>query len=187
MQLGFKTREEFRQWLAEHHNSEKELWLVFYKKNSGVQSINYEEAVCEALCFGWIDSLVHGIDKEKYEQKFTPRNPKSNWSDLNKRRVKRLIDEGKMTDAGMKLITYNLSDPLEETTPAKKKEYLKLPDKYMQILAGDVDAFAYFNKIPPSHRHEYASYIMDAKKEETRLRRLGKVIETLKEQKHRLF
>lgn len=187
MQLSFKTRDEFRQWLSEHHSSEKELWLVFYKKNSGVQSINYDEAVCEALCFGWIDSLVHGIDKEKYEQKFTPRNPKSNWSDLNKRRVKRLIADGKMTDAGMKLITYNLNAPLEETTTAQKKEYMELPDKYMQILACDVYAFAFFNKIPQSHRHEYAHYVMEAKKEETQLRRLDRIIATLKEQKHRLF
>jgi uncharacterized protein YdeI (YjbR/CyaY-like superfamily) len=187
MHQSFKTHNEFRQWLAGHHSSEKELWLVLYKKNSGVQSINYEEAVCEALCFGWIDSLARSIDEEKYMQKFTPRNPKSNWSDLNIRRARRLFAEGKMTDAGLKLINFDINQTDKGKDMKEKKKYTKLPENYMQILAGDETVLAYFNRIPPSNRHEYASYIMEAKKEETRLRRLDKVIETLKEQTHRLF
>jgi len=99
--LYMPDRDEWRRWLADHHRTEREAWLLFYKKHTGKTGISYEDAVEEGLCFGWIDSLAQRIDDEKYAQKFSPRKPKSNWSESNKQRVRRLLREGKMTEAGL--------------------------------------------------------------------------------------
>src|SRR5437762_12051170 len=99
-----KTRKAWRKWLEKNHTKQPGLWLIYYKKNSGKSRVLYDEAVEEALCFGWIDSIMKPLDEEKYMQKFTPRNVKSVWSGWNKKRVEKLIAEGSMTDAGMKMI-----------------------------------------------------------------------------------
>ena len=99
--LYVTTRDEWRAWLAEHHDTEREVWLVSYKKHTGRPQIPYDDAVEEALCFGWIDSLVKTIDDERFAQKFSPRKGKSNWSESNKRRVRKLVREGRMTEAGL--------------------------------------------------------------------------------------
>jgi uncharacterized protein YdeI (YjbR/CyaY-like superfamily) len=103
-------REEWRDWLALHHSSEKEAWLVIYKKNSGKQTISYVDAVEEALCFGWIDSAVKKLDDESHAQKFSPRRPGSNWAESNKQRVRALIASGRMTEAGLAAVTFPLDD-----------------------------------------------------------------------------
>ena len=92
--------QQFCEWLVENHQIKKEIWLVIYKKSSGKPTISYNEAVEEALCFGWVDSMVKSIDKEKYVQRFTPRRRVSNWTEANKAKARRLIQEGKMTEAG---------------------------------------------------------------------------------------
>jgi len=102
--LYVDSRSKWRKWLEKFHDKEKEIWLVFYRKNSGKPRISYNDAVEEALCFGWIDSIEKGIDDEKFAQRFTPRKPKSNLSDSNKERVKRLIKEGKMTKSGLAVL-----------------------------------------------------------------------------------
>lgn len=94
--LEVKTREEWRRWLEKNYQKEKEIWFVFFKKSSGKKSITYNEAVEEALCFGWIDSMEKSIDEEKYALRFTPRNPKTPYSQTNIERLKRLIKEGKV-------------------------------------------------------------------------------------------
>jgi len=99
--LYLKNRDEWRRWLEKNHKREPEIWLIYYKKHTKKSSIPYNDAVEEALCFGWIDSTVKGIDGEKYAQRFSPRKPKSNWSEPNKERIERLIKEGKMTPAGL--------------------------------------------------------------------------------------
>ena len=98
--LYVSDREQWRAWLAEYHDKEQEIWLIYYKKGSGKARIPYNDAVEEALCYGWIDSIVKGIDDKKYTQRFTPRKPKSNLSAMNRERVHRLLEQGKMTDAG---------------------------------------------------------------------------------------
>ena len=102
--LYVAKREEWRKWLEKFHDKEKEIWLVNYKKNSCKLSIPYNDAVEEALCFGWIDSIEKGIDSERFAQRFTRRKPKSQWSETNKERVKSLIKEGKMTKAGLAVL-----------------------------------------------------------------------------------
>ena len=98
----FATREEFRTWLEEHHDTATELWVGLHKKGSGRPSITWSEAVDEALCFGWIDSVRHGIDDESYMNRFTPRKPNSAWSAINIRRVEELRKQGRMHAAGLK-------------------------------------------------------------------------------------
>jgi uncharacterized protein YdeI (YjbR/CyaY-like superfamily) len=98
--LYVTTRKGFRDWLIKNHKARKEIWLVQYKKAAKKPSIKYTEAVEEAICFGWIDGFEKGMDAERYATRFTPRRPKSNWTETNKERARKLIAEGKMTEAG---------------------------------------------------------------------------------------
>ena len=98
--LYVTQREDFRKWLDDNHKSKKEIWLIQYKKAAKKPSINYVEAVEEALCFGWIDNTEKSMDAERYATRFSPRRPKSNWTETNKERARRMIAEGKMTEAG---------------------------------------------------------------------------------------
>ena len=98
--LYVTNRDDFRKWLEENHKSKKEIWLIHYKKAAKKPSINYVEAVEEALCFGWVDGLQKGMDTERYVLRFSPRRPQSNWTETNRERARRLIAEGKMTEAG---------------------------------------------------------------------------------------
>ena len=100
--------QEWREWLAQHHRDRKEIWLVYYKKTSGKMGITYEESVEEALCFGWIDGAIKGIDQHTYAGRFTPRRAKSPWSDSNRARVARLLRDGRMTGAGLAILPADL-------------------------------------------------------------------------------
>ncbi len=102
------SRHEWREWLAQNHRIYKEIWLIYYKKTSGKTGISYEESVEEALCFGWIDGAIKGIDQETYAGRFTPRRPKSPWSDSNRNRVVRLLRDGRMTEAGLAVLPADL-------------------------------------------------------------------------------
>ncbi len=102
------SRQEWRQWLEQHHRDYKEIWLIYYKKTSGKKGITYEESVEEALCFGWIDGANKGIDQETYAGRFTPRRAKSPWSDSNRERVARLLLEGRITEAGLAALPADL-------------------------------------------------------------------------------
>jgi uncharacterized protein YdeI (YjbR/CyaY-like superfamily) len=95
------TREEFREWLEKNHRIKKEIWLIQYKKFTQKPSIPYVEAVEEAICFGWIDGFEKGMDDQRYAKRFTPRRQKSNWTDTNIERAQKMIEEGKMTEAGL--------------------------------------------------------------------------------------
>ena len=101
------SRQQWREWLAQHHADRKEIWLIYYKKSSGKTGISYEESVEEALCFGWIDGTNKGIDEETYAGRFTPRRPRSHWSASNRARVARLLQEGRMTEAGLAVLPTN--------------------------------------------------------------------------------
>ena len=99
-----KNRKAWREWLQKNHDKKAGVWLIYYKKGSGKSRVSYDDAVEEALCFGWIDSIMHPIDEYKYKQKFTPRKTKSVWSALNKRRIEKLIEQQLMMPAGLALI-----------------------------------------------------------------------------------
>jgi uncharacterized protein YdeI (YjbR/CyaY-like superfamily) len=102
--IHFATAAEWRAWLERHHPTEADVWLLIYKKHSGTPSVTVDQAVEEALCFGWIDSSMQPIDEERYALRFTPRRKGSNWSERNKGRVATLIEEGRMTEAGLAMI-----------------------------------------------------------------------------------
>jgi uncharacterized protein YdeI (YjbR/CyaY-like superfamily) len=102
--LHVTSREEWRRWLADHHRERKEIWLVFHKKASGKPSVSYDDAVEEAICYGWIDSQVKSIDEEKFARRFTPRRQGSNWSRYNEARALNMLRQGKMTHAGEELL-----------------------------------------------------------------------------------
>jgi uncharacterized protein YdeI (YjbR/CyaY-like superfamily) len=100
-ELYVANRDDWRAWLKENHDARKEVWLIYYKKQTGKPSISYDDSVEEALCFGWVDSIIKKIDDEKFARKFTPRTGKSTWSEANKKRVEKMIREGKMTETGL--------------------------------------------------------------------------------------
>jgi uncharacterized protein YdeI (YjbR/CyaY-like superfamily) len=110
------TADEWREWLARHHSTKKEIWLIYYKKSSGKTAISYEESVEQALCFGWIDGAIKGIDADTYAGRFTPRRAKSPWSESNRERVARLLKDGRMMEAGVAVLPDDLR--VIETSPS---------------------------------------------------------------------
>ena len=147
----FVSAEAFRAWLEQHHDSESEIWVCYYKRGSGKQSITWPESVDEALCFGWIDSVRKSLDDERYVNRFTPRRKGSVWSAANIRRVGELTKQGRMRPAGV--------EAFEDRFRSKKR------------------AWAFFEKSPRSYRQAAIRWVMTAKREETRERRLGQLIE----------
>ncbi len=147
--LHVTDREAWRRWLAAHHATEPEIWLVYANKASGKPRIPYNDAVEEALCFGWIDSIVKSLDAQHAAQRFSPRRPRSNLSEMNKVRIARLIERGKMTQAGIESVRHLLDG--EFTLPADIEEALRadaetwrnfqaFPESYKRIRAGFIDA-----------------------------------------------
>ncbi len=174
------TREQWREWLQEYHQTETVIWLEYYKKHTGKPSIPYNDAVEEALCFGWIDSTVRRIDEERYMQKFTPRKMKSTWSVSNVIRVKKLTKQGKMTAKGLELYQFAKNQNLLPDPSLKQKP--KVPDTpswFEEALDKNPAARSHFNKLAPSYRRNYIGWIMNAKQVETKLRRLGEAINML--------
>lgn len=182
--LYVPDRAAWHAWLEQHSTTEQEVWLIYYKKGSGKPRISYEDAVEEALCFGWIDSLVQRMDEEKYAQKFTPRKNSSQWSVLNKYRIVKLVKEGRMTEAGLAKVDFDLEEVnAEDIQPAGNKVEPELPRYIQQILMENEITWQNFNSLAPSHRRNYLRWIMDAKKEETRMRRAREALELLKQNK----
>ena len=176
----FKTPSSFRQWLAANHNKSKELWVGFYKKDSGKPSITWPESVDEALCFGWIDGIRKSLDDESYVIRFSPRKPNSIWSAVNIRNVERLIKEKRMEAPGV-------------TAYAARKEYrsgiysyeqrpAELVEPYARIFKRNKTAWKFFQAQPPSYRKMMTWYILSAKREETRAQRLATLIEACEKQ-----
>jgi uncharacterized protein YdeI (YjbR/CyaY-like superfamily) len=181
--LYLKTREDWRAWLATHHASETEIWLIYFKKHAPKPSIPYGHAVEEALCFGWIDSIVKKIDEDRYAQKFTPRRDHTKWSPSNKQRMRRLIAAGKMTQAGLAKIDPTILTEEPKTKPAPKNQNPTLPQFIKKALIANPKAWKYFQSLAPGYRRLYVRWIMSAKKEETRYRRLQQALSLLRQNK----
>ncbi|HTC31818.1 MAG TPA: YdeI/OmpD-associated family protein [Bryobacteraceae bacterium] len=163
-------RAEWRRWLAKNFARSDEIWLVFYKKAAGKPGVSYEHAVEEALCFGWIDGQKKKLDEECYAFRFTPRKPRSAWSKSNLERVERLIASGKMMPSGLK--AYN-SGERREVAPLPTTMPKKLEDRFRKQRA----AWTNYAKFPPGYRRVTAGWVASAKKEDTRIKRLEKLIE----------
>ena len=169
-------RAAWRSWLAENAATGTEIWLVYYKKETGIPCVDYLDSLEEALCFGWVDSLIQKIDEERYARKFTPRKPRSKWSALNRHLVAKLIRQGLMTEVGLARVDY--PHP-EVETPRPRPENLPLPDWLESAIKTSPLAWDNFKKLPPSHQRRYIAWILDAKREETRQKRLREAIRLL--------
>jgi uncharacterized protein YdeI (YjbR/CyaY-like superfamily) len=181
--LYVSTRNEWRSWLEKNGTKESVIWLIFYKKHSGKRSLPYSDAVEEALCFGWVDSIIKRFDDEKYIQKFTPRKEKSTWSALNVRRVREMIKAGRMTERGMALFRYAEENGLLPESDHKLKKDLVIPEFVADALSENKKAENYFNTLAPSYKRLYILWIMNAKQEETRMKRVREMIGLLNEGK----
>ncbi len=183
-ELYVKNRDDWRDWLKVNHAIKKEIWLIYYKKHTGKPRIPYDDAVEEALCFGWIDSIVKKIDDEKYAQKFTPRKYTSGWSEPNKRRVERMIKLGQMTEAGMAKIRAAKKNGQWDKTVASKQIWA-MPEELENALNANKKAKSYFDSLTPSYQRQYIGWIASAKRDETREKRIKEAINLL-EQKQKL-
>jgi uncharacterized protein YdeI (YjbR/CyaY-like superfamily) len=174
-----KHRAEWRDWLAEHHDKETEIWLVYYKKGTGVASVDYESSVEEALCYGWVDSIIKKIDDRKYARKFTPRKDDSKWSPSNIKRVKKLIKEELMTEAGLqKVEAAKQSGKWDE--PVQRPELsFEMHPEFGEALEKNKQAKETFENLAPTYQKQYLGWIEVAKRPETREKRIKESIRLL--------
>jgi uncharacterized protein YdeI (YjbR/CyaY-like superfamily) len=148
--LYVANRKAWRAWLAAHHSREKEIWLLYYKKQSGKPRIPYNDAVEEALCYGWIDSTLKPVDSERYAQRFTPRKPKANWSAMNIERLRRLLRQRKVTKAGLEAASSVLERA--RTRPAKMTSHREIPPDILRALKSDPATWRNFSRFPASYK-----------------------------------
>jgi len=168
-----RTPEQWRRWLADHHDSESEVWLVFHKRHTGRASIAYEDAVDEALCFGWVDSLIKRLDDARYARKFTPRKLDSKWSTANRKRYAQLKASARLMPAGVNRAPTDRSSDAPRPSPSKVPRYIQ------EALGKRPTARRYFESLAPSYRRMYIGWIDSAKQQETKMRRLQEAIRLL--------
>lgn len=169
-----KTRKAWRQWLEKHHQTEPSVWLIIYHKSSDTPSVYYDEAVEEALCFGWIDSTALKRDAESKYQYFCPRKLKSNWSKLNRERAERMIAAGKMTGKGQELI--DLAKRTGTWEALVDIQNSVIPEDLQKLLNKNKTALRYFNAFPPSSKRIILEWIGNARQAETRKRRVEETV-----------
>src|SRR5207247_2954461 len=155
-----KNRKEWRAWLAQHHRAAPEIWLVYYKKDSGKPRIPYNHAVEEALCYGWIDSLLKPIDARRYAQRFSPRKPTRVLSPMNRERVRRLIAEKRMTKAGLA----SISHVFDHKRDTKKKLPARIPADILRRLKRDAVVWRNFQRFPESYKRIRIAWIAAARR-----------------------
>ncbi len=171
----FKSQSDLRKWFAKHHLTSQELWAGYYKKSSGKPSITWPESVDEALCVGWIDGIRKSVDEDSYTIRFTPRKQRSTWSAVNIKRAQELIDQGLMQQAGLK--AFQAREENRSGIYSYEQRSPELPDPYQRLLKKNPAAWKFFQAQPPSYRRAANWYVLSAKKEETRLKRLEQLIE----------
>jgi uncharacterized protein YdeI (YjbR/CyaY-like superfamily) len=184
--LHFINGNDWRNWLCENHSAHKEVWLIFYKNKK--PTITYESSVEEALCFGWIDSIIKKIDEEKYARKYTPRTNTLKWSASNIKRIRKLIAEGKMEEAGYSKLDKTLYDPIKKVIliaeePEQKAKELVVPDFIIAFFGNYPIALQNFKALAPSHKKQYVLWINNAKTEPTIQKRLNEAVNLLNENK----
>jgi uncharacterized protein YdeI (YjbR/CyaY-like superfamily) len=173
MKLHFKDRASWRKWLNQNHRACREVWLVFYKKHTGKTNITYDAAVEEALCYGWIDSIVKRLDSDRYARKFTPRKPGSIWSVTNRRRYEALRSRGKLAAAGLK------RGPTGDREYAPRPSVSELPADIEERFRAVPQAWQSFKRLAPSYTRAYIGWIESAKREATKEKRLCEAVTLL--------
>jgi len=175
----FSTADKLREWFLKNHDKKDELLIGFYKVNSGKKSISYQDAIDEALAFGWIDGIRKGIDDISYNTRFTPRRKNSIWSQINIKRIEYLQQLGKMHPAG--LAAFNSRDPERTNLYSFEQKEHRLREDYEEKFKRSRKAWEFFQSKPPSYRKPAIHWVMSAKQEPTRLRRLEQLIHFSKE------
>jgi uncharacterized protein YdeI (YjbR/CyaY-like superfamily) len=168
------SRAAWREWLERCHDTEQNVWLVIFKKESGVPSVTYDEGVDEALCFGWVDSSINKRDELSFYQYFARRKPKSNWSKVNKEKVTRLTEQGLMRPAGQAMI--DLAKRTGTWTALDAVENLTVPDDLQAALELNPQALEYFTAFPRSAKRGILEWLMNAKTEATRGKRVAEIV-----------
>ncbi len=168
LELG--SRAEWRRWLRQHHRSAHEIWLVYYRKGSGQERIAYNDAVEEALCFGWIDSIVRSIDETRFAQRFSPRKPKTPYSPANQERMRRLIAEGKVSKRVLEAIRLQTSEPGLQLKSdvfglgSESAPRLVVARDILAAIKADKQAWAHYRKLPPGYKRIRIGFIEGARK-----------------------
>jgi uncharacterized protein YdeI (YjbR/CyaY-like superfamily) len=176
--IPFNNPKELHKWLAKHHQQTSGIWLRIYKKASGKSTVTYQEAVDEALCYGWIDGQKRSYDTESYIQKFTPRRPKSPWSKINTGKVERLIKAGRMKPAGLKQIEGAKADG-RWAKAYDSSSTAKMPQDFMRAVSKNKKAKAFFATLTKANTYAIFYRLQSAKKPETRERRMKQILEML--------
>jgi len=178
--IHFESASDFHNWLKKNHATSTGIKMIFYKKHLQ-KGITYTDALDEALCYGWIDSILNKLDEERYTIKFTPRKNTTHWSEVNQNKVYRLMAEGRMTEAGLKKIDSYLKTGRVEwpALPASEKTAFSVPEFITQELSKHEPALQNFNKLAPSHKKHYVLWITQAKRPETVQKRIQEAISLL--------
>lgn len=174
--LFFPTPKDFRDWLDANHDKQTEQWVGFYKKATKIPSITWPESVDQALCYGWIDGIRKSIDEKSYKIRFTPRKPKSHWSNVNIKKIEELISSGQMKEPG--LAAWEKRTEENSGKASFEQDKVVLAKAYEKKLKANKKAWQYFSNATPSYRKQTTWWVMSAKKEETRLRRLSILIQS---------
>lgn len=169
------SAKEWRKWLKKNHQSERSVWLIIYKKGSKVPSVYYSEAVDEALCFGWIDSKANKRDEDSYYQYFAKRNPKSKWSQINKEKVEKLLAKNLMSPAGLEMI--QIAHETGTWTALDEVENIIIPPDLEKAFAENNTALTNWDNFPRSAKRGILEWLLNAKKNETRIKRINETVE----------
>jgi len=173
--LDFRTRSEWRSWLEENPTRGKGVWLTLYKKGSSLEGLRYDEAVEEATCYGWIDGRMQSVDGDRFRQWFSPRRRNSPWSNLNRGRAERMMEAGLMAEAGYAEVEKAKANGRWESSYTSRVAP-EVPDDLIEALRGDEGAWANWEAFTNSVKLMYARWVLDAKREETRARRISEVV-----------
>ena len=171
----FLSGDEWRRWLSDNQSEAPEIWVVIQKKRSKKLGLRYEEAVDEAVCFGWIDGKMNRIDEDSFILRFSPRRKNSIWSRLNRERAERMIAAGRMAEAGLTSIEEAKSNGRWDSAYSSREEP-DVPEDLEAVLRRSPPAWKNFNEFPNSTKFQYVHWVEDAKREKTRLRRIGEVV-----------
>ena len=172
--LYFKTQKEMRKWFEKNHKKENELFAGFYKISSGKPSVTWSQSVDEALCFGWIDGIRRSVDEESYCIRFTPRNPKSNWSAVNIKKVEELIKLERMKPGGLAAFSFRKEE--KSKIYAYENPAVIFDKTYEKKFKANKSAWKYFKSTAPTYQKITTRWVMSAKQEETRLKRLEELM-----------
>jgi len=182
--LYAKDRKAWRHWLQKHHTNEPGVWLIYYKKSSGKSRVAYDDAVEEALCFGWIDSIMKPIDEDKFMQKFTPRKAKSVWSALNKKRIEKLMKQKLITSAGMKII--KIAKQNGSWIKLDHVENFEIPADLKKVFTKNKKVLNWFEGLGKFRRKQWLYRLHNAKLPETRAKRFAEIIAAAANEKKRI-